>query len=508
MTASIRNRLSVVIIVRDAAEPLRLTLASIRDIADEIVVVDTGSTDLTRSVAAEFGARVYAWNWTDDFSAARNSAMTHVQGDWLLWLDAGETLSDEHSRGLKDFVIAQANPQQAYMLVVRLPAQDASASQEQVARPRLMPRHPAIQFAGRVWESPVESLSKLQLTLVGLPYIVRRGERELDARLKKQRAQRNMRIAELELQETGESPRLWNCMGDALMSLGNNGQAAECFRRAVALAERGSSAMLEAYYGCLTSLGTTEQEREIQLSTCVQALEIFPVDAQLLCALGGYLQGRGKIDLASQAYLTAFQFGQVNPTVWHVSEIRDIAAVCHSLTLQLRQQSDEAIKFLEGALADYAGSTRIRRRLIDVFIQQGARDSALAHVGELPPMPHLEAFRSAVRGACFAVQKNLIAAKAYLNASYTHGCRDPLCLKWLSLCLIATGDATMARRTLDEWQRLEPRNQEINKLRGALKPEDAPAASTLRIDTPSTVAGKANAPIVLNLPSWSPATQK
>ena len=508
MTASMRNRLSVVIIVRDAAEPLRLTLASIRDIADEIVVVDTGSTDLSRSVATEFGARVLGWSWNDDFSAARNSAMPHVQGEWLLWLDAGETLSEEHSRSLKDFVVTQANHQHAYLLAIRLPAPEVSASPEQVARPRLMPHNPAIQFAGRIWESHTASLAKLQVSLVGLPYIIRRGERELDLRLKKQRAQRNMRIAESELRETGENARLWNCMGDALISLGNNSQAVECFRRALALADRGSSTMLEAYYGCLTSLGVTEQEREMQLSTCVQALEIFPVDAQLLCALGGYLQGRGKLELAGQAYLTAFQFGQVNPTVWHVAEIRDIAAVCHSLTLQLRQQSEEAVKFLEGALADFADSVRIRRRLIDIFIQQGTRDSALAHVGALPPMPHLEAFRSAVRGACFAVQKNLIAAKAYLNASYTHGCRDPLCLKWLSICLIASGDAVTARRILDEWQRIEPRSQEIDKLRNTLKPQAAPASSTLRVDAPSSVSGRANAPIMLNLPNWSPSTQK
>lgn len=497
-----RDRLSVVIIVRDAAEALRLTLASVRDIADEIIVVDTGSTDLSREVATEFGARVFSWNWSDDFSAARNAAMSHVQAEWLLWLDAGETLSEEHSRQLKDFVINDANRQQAYLLAVRLPAPDASASPEQIARPRLLPRNSEIQFAGRVWESPAESLSKLKMTLVGLPFIIRRGERELDLRLKKQRAQRNMRIAEAELHATGENSRLWNCMGDALLTLGDNPRAAECFRRALALSERGSSDMLEAYYGCLTSLGATDQEREAQLAMCVQALEIFPVDAQLLCALGGYLQGRGKLDLAGQAYLTAFQFGQVNPMVWHVAEIRDIAAVCHSLVLQ---PWEEGVRFLEEALVHHPESTRIRRRLIDNFIQQGARDSALAHVGALPSMPHLEAFRSAVRGACFAVQRNLIAAKAYLNASYTHGCRDPLCLKWLAVCLLATGDAATARRILDEWQRLEPRNQEIDKLRNALKPQQKATTSTLRVDTPSTVAGKSNAPIMLNLPNWSPA---
>src|SRR6185503_5773742 len=95
------QRLSVAIIVRDAAEALRLTLASIRDIADEIVVVDTGSTDPSRDVAIEFGTRLVTFPWSDDFAAARNFARNQVTGDWILWLDAGETLSDEDGRALR-----------------------------------------------------------------------------------------------------------------------------------------------------------------------------------------------------------------------------------------------------------------------------------------------------------------------------------------------------------------------------------------------------------------------
>src|SRR5688500_5893148 len=102
MTASVRNRLSVVVLVRDAAEPLRLTLASVRDIADEIVVVDTGSTDKSRDVAIEFGCRVVEFAWTDDFSAARNFASGQAAGDWLLWVDAGETLGSDDARNLKE----------------------------------------------------------------------------------------------------------------------------------------------------------------------------------------------------------------------------------------------------------------------------------------------------------------------------------------------------------------------------------------------------------------------
>jgi hypothetical protein len=192
------------------------------------------------------------------------------------------------------------------------------------------------------------------------------------------------------------------------------------------------------------------------------------------------------VALASQAYLTAFKYGQVNPVVWHVAEIRDIAGICHSLTLQLRQDTEGAVQFLESALADHPESARLRRRLIEIFIQQANRDAALAHANAMPSTtPHLEAFRSAVRGACFAVQKNLIAAKAYLHAGYSHGCRDPICLKWLVLCLLALGDEQAARPILEVWKQLEPRNPEIDKLLAPLPAPTGIPAATWRVDAGS-----------------------
>jgi tetratricopeptide (TPR) repeat protein len=244
--------------------------------------------------------------------------------------------------------------------------------------------------------------------------------------------------------------------------------------------------MLEAYYGLLTKPGA-DVGGIPSLRQCVEALEVFPLDAQLLCALGGYLHARGQAQLALQAYSTAYRFGQVEPTVWHVADIRDVAAVCYSVALQLADRKAESSEFLEEAVRERPESARIRRRLIEIYIEQGDREAAVTHVGLLAKgSPHVESLRSAVRGACYAAQRNWIAAKAYLNAAYGHGCRDVLLLKWLAITLTACGESVAARPILEQWSAADPRNPDPARLlAGPLIPPTSPTPAdprTVRVD--------------------------
>ena len=85
-------RVSLCVIARDEAAGLGRCLVSAAGAVDEIVVVDTGSQDDTVAVARAHGANVIEAPWTDDFSAARNIALDHANGTWILTLDTDETL--------------------------------------------------------------------------------------------------------------------------------------------------------------------------------------------------------------------------------------------------------------------------------------------------------------------------------------------------------------------------------------------------------------------------------
>ncbi|MFV1998430.1 MAG: glycosyltransferase family 2 protein, partial [Acidiferrobacterales bacterium] len=110
-------RLSLCMIARDEAVFLGRCIDSVKAIVDEVIVVDTGSVDATKDIAARSGAKVFDLEWADDFSVARNHALDQATGDWVLVLDADETISEsDHGRLMS---LASENKADAYSLVQR-----------------------------------------------------------------------------------------------------------------------------------------------------------------------------------------------------------------------------------------------------------------------------------------------------------------------------------------------------------------------------------------------------
>lgn len=463
------RKLSVAMIVRDAEDCLAASLDAVRSLADEIVVLDTGSRDSTLRIARQKATKVVSFTWSDDFAAARNAALNEVTGDWVLWLDAGETVSPDTAEGLRQFVDHQADELTAYYLLVRTPAQGANIAGEQVARLRLHPRLPELRFRGRVRESLIDAVQQHSLKTSGLTFSLLRGACEHDASLRQQRAERNLRLAKLAMQEEGTSPGLLNCVGEAAQALRDYPASAQFHRQALEQSAAGSSDMLEAYYGLLTALEGEANSRDAQLQLSMKALEVYPLDAQLLCAIGGYLQSKEHLELASRAYLLSAQHGQTNPDIWHLDGLQEIATNCYALTLQLLEREDDAVAFLNQELAANPQAARLRRQLLELHVRHARHDEALAVVNATPRnVPNREALRSAVRGACLAAEGNWVSAKAYLETAYRTGCREPLCLQWLTQSYLSLGNTDDAAGMLEQWSAVDPLSAELRQARQAL----------------------------------------
>lgn len=93
--------ISLCMIVKNEEKVLERCLNCVKDIVDEIIIVDTGSEDQTKEIAKKFTDKVYDFEWIDDFSAARNYAFQQATMDYILWLDADDVLMEEDQEKLK-----------------------------------------------------------------------------------------------------------------------------------------------------------------------------------------------------------------------------------------------------------------------------------------------------------------------------------------------------------------------------------------------------------------------
>jgi len=148
-------------IARNEERMLPGCLESVKGVVDEVVLVDTGSTDATKEVAIRHGARVYDRPWDDDFAAPRNLALAHATGDWVLHLDADERLASGSAKALRRAV--KRRDKDLFMLRLHDAARvDASEAEvlSGTARigvptlvPRLLRRTPDLEYRGIVHES-------------------------------------------------------------------------------------------------------------------------------------------------------------------------------------------------------------------------------------------------------------------------------------------------------------------------------------------------------------------
>jgi len=139
-------------IVRNEEANLPGCLESVGDLFGEKIIVDTGSTDRTKEIAAGFGARVVEFAWVDSFAAARNEALRHARGQWILWLDADDRLDEENRAKLRALFESLNDENAAYAMKCLCLPDPASGTATVVDHVRLFRNHPEIRWKYRVHE--------------------------------------------------------------------------------------------------------------------------------------------------------------------------------------------------------------------------------------------------------------------------------------------------------------------------------------------------------------------
>lgn len=151
--------LAACLIVKNEEAVLPRCLDSVREICDEIVVVDTGSTDRTVEIASSYGAKIGHFEWCDDFSAARNASLDLATSHWVLWIDADEELTPESWNAIREGLIRN-HFGGYYVRIVNLMDDENEANQYVHTPVRLFRRIPEIRFEGRIHEQVLQDFDR------------------------------------------------------------------------------------------------------------------------------------------------------------------------------------------------------------------------------------------------------------------------------------------------------------------------------------------------------------
>jgi len=220
------TRLALVMIARDEAKVIARALDSARPYVDRMILLDTGSVDATRDIAAACGAEVSEFAWCDDFSAARNAALALSDADWNLILDA-----DEWLEGGVEVLGPETLPAGGggFLGAVRVRSlidyPPGAAGQAWI--PRVLPR--GVDYRGRIHEQPASDLPQRRLALdighdgYSEENLARKGER-------------NEILMMRELEAAPQDPYLWLQMGKEHQARKHHPQAVLCFAEALRLA--------------------------------------------------------------------------------------------------------------------------------------------------------------------------------------------------------------------------------------------------------------------------------
>ncbi|MDP4099368.1 glycosyltransferase [Paenibacillus sp. P96] len=158
--------ISLCMIVRNEEKNLPRCLSSVQPIVDEIIIVDTGSTDDTIAIAKTFGAKVIQMPWQDSFSDARNRGLDEATGDWILWLDADEELDVNGANKLKELLTRDAIREQGIEGLQFILCSHLERGMECLVLHRMVRNRPQYRFEGRVHEQIMPSMLRFKPNLI------------------------------------------------------------------------------------------------------------------------------------------------------------------------------------------------------------------------------------------------------------------------------------------------------------------------------------------------------
>lgn len=288
-------------IVKNEEKQLQECLDSVCDIVDEIIIVDTGSTDRTKHIASRYATKVYDFQWNDDFAAARNYSFGHATKEFIMWLDADDLLLPPDRDKLNQLKRTLNQDQEVVMMDYHLALDAAGEPLILTRRHRLVRRNKNFKWKGIIHEDIEVSGASIMYSDVAITHC-RQGVH----------TERNLQILENWIASGGDlEDRLLLHYGSELADLKRYEEAIVQLEQFL---KQPSQHMDDCILACIKladcygELGLVDKKLEVLLRSFLYDLP----QSEICCAIGSYFEERGQWAAAIYWYLQALHTASVS----------------------------------------------------------------------------------------------------------------------------------------------------------------------------------------------------
>ncbi|WP_227255103.1 glycosyltransferase [Frigoriglobus tundricola] len=443
--------LSGCLIVRDNAKTIGPCLESLRPWVDELVVVDTGSTDDTPRLAAALGARVFHFPWVDDFSAARNESVRHARGEWVFWMDSDDVIDAANGRALRTLADGP-HPDTVFGYVVRVhctgPDPALTDDVTVVDHVKLFRNRPDLRFEHRIHEQIIPAIRRAGGGVAWTDLFVVHAGYDHSPEGQARKKERDLRILHRELAEKPGHPFTLFNLGMTYADVGEPGRAAGYLEESLRASVLGDSQRRKAYAllaFCRAALGDAAGA----LRTCDAGLAECPEDVELRFRAGVYLHATGRLREAVAAYERVLAgggpryFTSLDRGVAGFKARANLAAVHADLG-----EWDPAERLLRAVTAEEPNYRPGWQGLGDLLLRRGRLDAAGAVAAELVGRPRLAAEGHLLAGRVAVARGRADDAGRAWEAALALGPTEPDVLERLARLAFEAGRDGPAERAL------------------------------------------------------------
>lgn len=366
------TKLSLCMIAKNEEDCIAESLSSVKELADEMIVVDTGSTDRTAEIAKKCGARVFDFAWKNDFSAARNFAISKASGDWILVLDADEVIAKGDHEKIRELL--KSGKADAFVPVIRtytrerrlndwFPADDYAECKSYtgyyVERPlRLFRNKKEHRFEGKVHESVIPSIEKTGgiIKQIEIP-IHHYGEVRSDKKMSEKK-KRYIAICEMELEKNPEDMKTRYELSLALIQEDKYEEARKHLEKIKDPKYKNTLLFLAETY-------TREGKLDEAIKTYSQAIAYNPQNPTPWANIGFLYRVQNKLDEARRYLKKALELNPQNPAIY--DQLGEI--------LVLQGEPEKAKQLLELALKRQKNPVHLNN-LACIYLGEGRKEDA------------------------------------------------------------------------------------------------------------------------------------